>query len=183
MKYAVICCAALIGLLAGSDVLWGQAERFKPQAACMDYDPILINGVVVTDFLIFASYVAIPALMLIATSLRQDLFRSWRWLVVLYAAFIFTCGLSHLIDAVVIVSPRYFILFLSQAVCAVFSVATLVALLTYYREVLEKVPNVDDLTKQIDELEGVLQSREATVEALRRLHASMERLSGANSNK
>ncbi len=144
----------------------------------MGRDPVLLNGIVVTDFLIFVSYTVIPALMIVALSLRDDLFRRWRWLVVLYAAFIFTCGLAHLIDAIVVATPRYFLLFLSQAACAIFSVATMVALLTYYRDVLENVPNVDDLMTQVEALGKAVQSRDEMERALNRLKDTVIRLNG-----
>jgi hypothetical protein len=178
VKYTVVAIASFVALLAFGDVLRGQAGNTLPASECMGRDPILLNGIVVTDFLIFVSYTVIPALMIVALSLRDDLFRRWRWLVVLYAAFIFTCGLAHLIDALTIVTPRYFLLFLSQAACAIFSVATMVALLTYYRDVLENVPNVDDLVHQVEAFGKVVQSRDEMERALERLKDTVIRLNG-----
>lgn len=178
VKYTVVAIVSLVALLALGDVLRGQSSSTLPAAECMGRDSVLLNGIVVTDFLIFVSYTVIPTLMIAALSLRDDLFRRWRWLVVLYAAFIFTCGLSHLIDALVVVTPRYFLLFLSQAACAIFSVAAMVSLLTYYRDVLDNVPNVDELTSQIDELGKTIQSRDEMVRSLNRLKETVHRLHG-----
>ncbi len=178
VKYTVVAIVSLVALLALGDVLRGQSGSALPAADCMGRDPVLLNGIVVTDFLIFVSYTVIPALMIVALSLRDDLFRRWRWLVVLYAAFIFTCGLAHLIDAIVVATPRYFLLFLSQAACAIFSVATMVALLTYYRDVLENVPNVDDLMTQVEALGKAVQSRDEMERALNRLKDTVIRLNG-----
>lgn len=179
VKYATLVILSLVGLLILGDVLRADSRNILPAAYCMGRDPILINGIVVTDFLIFVSYTVIPALMVAALSLRDDLFRRWRWLVVLYAAFIFTCGLSHLIDALVIFTPRYFLLFLSQAACAIFSVAAMVSLLTYYRDVLDNVPNVDELMSQVDELGKTVQSRDEMEASLNRLRETVQRLGQA----
>lgn len=178
VKYTVVAIASFVALLAFGDVLRGQSSNNLPAADCMGHDPVVLNGIVVTDFLIFVSYTVIPALMIVALSLRDDLFRRWRWLVVLYAAFIFTCGLAHLIDALTIVTPRYFLLFLSQTACSIFSVAAMVALLTYYRDVLENVPNVDDLMNQVDALGKAVQSRDEMERALNRLKDTVIRLNG-----
>lgn len=183
VKYTVVAIVSLVALLAFGDVLRGQAGDTLPASDCMGRDPILLNGIVVTDFLIFVSYTVIPALMIVALSLRDDLFRRWRWLVVLYAAFIFTCGLSHLIDALVVVTPRYFLLFLSQAACSIFSVAAMVALLTYYRDVLENVPNVDELMSQVDELGKAVQSRDEMARSLQKLRETVVRLNGQSPRK
>lgn len=181
IAYSFLACVVLVAGLWSGDAIWGDA--FQPQSVCMGGDPVLLNGMVVTHFLIFFSFSVIPALMIVAISLRPDLFRRWRWLVVLYAAFIFTAGVEHFIDALVILSPRYFLLFLAQFVCAVFSVATVVALVTYYREVLDNVPNVDELVRQLDELEKVVQTREEMLLAIHKLRESAENLSGASRPK
>ena len=65
---------------------------------CLLWKPWLVAMHASSDILIFGSYFAIPVAIWIFLSKRKDL--TLKPLAVLFAAFIFLCGLTHVIQAV-----------------------------------------------------------------------------------
>ncbi len=101
-----------------------------------------------SDLLIWASYFAIPILMIILVKRRNDL--PFRGVIYLFIAFIVLCGLTHLFDALLFWWPAYRVSAIIRFITGIVSATTVVALY----KVLPKIHSlrtVDDLEQEIDE--------------------------------
>ena len=93
---------------------------------CLLWKPWLIAMHASSDILIFGSYFAIPVAIWIFLSKRKDL--TLKPLAVLFAAFIFLCGLTHVIQAVTLWWPVYEVQGYVKAITAIVSVTTAIAI-------------------------------------------------------
>jgi PAS domain S-box-containing protein len=93
---------------------------------CLLWKPWLVAIHASSDILIFGSYFAIPVAIWIFLSQRKDL--TLKPLAVLFAAFIFLCGLTHAIQAVTLWWPVYEVQGYVKAITAIVSVTTAIAI-------------------------------------------------------
>jgi diguanylate cyclase (GGDEF)-like protein len=103
-------------------------SRFLPHGHCFLWEPGILWSLVGADLLIAVSYYSIPAAMLWGLSRQQ---RDGPWLsrvVVLFSAFIFACGTTHLIDIYTIWNPDYWLDAGAKGITGVVSAITAVAL-------------------------------------------------------
>src|SRR5262245_27362149 len=78
---------------------------FMPRWNCGNWTPLHGWLHIVCDIAIWAAYTAIPVIILFYMSKRRDLvFPRVGWL---FAAFIFSCGAGHLIEASIFWWPNY----------------------------------------------------------------------------
>ena len=91
---------------------------------CLLWKPWLIVLHAGSDLLIFAAYFAIPVAIWIFLRQRQDL--ELRRLAILFAAFIFLCGLTHLVQMVTLWWPIYETQGILKAATTIVSVITAV---------------------------------------------------------
>lgn len=128
---------------------------------------------IVSDLGIFAAYFAIPlSIFFYAIGRRQDLtFPKLYWL---FAAFIFSCGLTHLLDAAIFWHPWYRLSGLVKFITAVISITTAVVLIRALPTAL-RLPGVARLNA---ELEREVQERARSEAAARtfstRLNLAMQ---------
>ena len=120
-----------------SSLVWGHGmpldlnwlvsiDNYIPHGYCLSWSPQLIAINVISDLLIFASYFSIPVALTYFAYRRTDF--THRWLLWLFSAFILTCGLTHLMGAVVLWQPWYGVDAMLKMITAVMSVATAVAI-------------------------------------------------------
>jgi PAS domain S-box-containing protein len=93
---------------------------------CLLWKPWLIAIHASSDVLIFAAYFAIPAAIWIFLKKRKDI--ALKPLAILFAAFIFFCGLTHLLQAVTLWWPIYEVQGYVKAVTAIVSLTTAIAI-------------------------------------------------------
>lgn len=99
---------------------------FMPRWVCGDWSPQLGWLHIISDLLIFVAYAAIPAALAFFAIRRRGVpLRPILWL---FVAFILSCGLTHLTDAMMFYQPAYRFLGLMKAMTAVISLATVIAL-------------------------------------------------------
>ena len=77
------------------DAFFGR-NGLLPHGYCITASPGLLWSMVATDAIVAAAYFSIPLTML--RFVRQRPQTSQRWLVLLFSAFIFACGITHLMD-------------------------------------------------------------------------------------
>ena len=103
---------------------------------------------ILSDLLIWASYLAIPILLIVLVNRRKDLpFTKVIWL---FIAFIVLCGLTYLFDALLFWWPAYRLSAVLRFITGIVSAITVIALY----KVLPKIHSlrtVDDLEQEIDE--------------------------------
>lgn len=80
-------------------------ESFMPHGYCLEWNPALVWLFVIGNSLVTLSYYSIPASIAILVSKKSNLV--FHWMFVLFGAFIFACGTTHLIKIWTIWHPDY----------------------------------------------------------------------------
>ncbi|MEQ1859420.1 MAG: histidine kinase dimerization/phosphoacceptor domain -containing protein [Chthoniobacteraceae bacterium] len=124
---------------------------------------------IVSDTLIFGAYAAIPgAIAFFAMRRRQDIVFPKLWW--LFAAFIFSCGFGHLIEATLFWQPWYRLSGSVKAITAIVSWATVLSLVRYLPDALS-VPGAAQLNAK---LQREIDERRRAEEQVRHLNAALE---------
>ncbi len=99
---------------------------YVPHGFCLAWQPGLLWLEAGSDLLIAGAYLAIPAALLVFLRRRRDL--AFRPVFALFAAFILSCGITHILSAVTLWVPLYWLDGGMKAITAVLSIATAAAL-------------------------------------------------------
>jgi PAS domain S-box-containing protein len=140
--------------------LFGRGD-FLPHGYCFTWSPGLLWTMVGSDAVIAVAYFSIPLAILRFTRQRGDV--STRGIAWLFSAFIFACGITHVMDIWTIWQPDYALQAFSKGVTAAVSIVTAFALWPLIPRAL-KIPSVAQLQAVIGSLEMEIQRRN-TVEA------------------
>ncbi|QFU21641.1 HAMP domain-containing histidine kinase [Shewanella eurypsychrophilus] len=98
-------------------------EAFMPHGMCYLWRPDILWTSVISDVVTALAYFSITLAVIVFVKRRKDL--PYPWFFLLSGSVIFlACGLSHLINAIVIWEPIYGVSSISKAVTAVTSLAT-----------------------------------------------------------
>ncbi len=134
---------------AHSTSLWGSifdTSDFPPRWYCGQWSAALGWTHIVSDLLIFGAYSAIPLTLAFFIRKRRDMpFPKIFWL---FSAFIFACGVGHLIEAAIFWWPAYRVAAVSKAATALVSWATVLALLPILPKALN-LPSVYLINKEL----------------------------------
>ena len=101
---------------------WSDPGGFIPHGFCLLWDPDLMVAVVLSNALIALAYMVITAALVLKAAGPAAAIP--RWMYWAYAAFIFCCGVSHVLDDVTLWFPVYR---LQAAVLAVTGMVSLLA--------------------------------------------------------
>jgi Na+/phosphate symporter len=131
--------------------MFGDLTRsdFMPHGYCFLWQPDILWMHVVSDAVIITAYYSIPFTLLYL--LRKKKTTSYRWVLAMFSAFIFLCGTSHLVSAISIWKPLYYLEGLVKVLTACASIATAVMLFPF-------VPRFLDAFNKLDEKESKQQS-------------------------
>ena len=143
-----------------------------PHGYCLSWSSLLLGLHVASDILITLSYYFIPICLAYFIRQRKDL--PYPWLIVMFGLFIVACGTTHLMSAVTIWIPLYWLDGYVKAFTALISVATAVAM-TRIIPLALKLPSPAQLQAEIDRGKLIDQERQ---EALDRLQKIADRLPG-----
>ena len=143
---------------------------FLPHGYCFTWSPGLLWSMVISDAVIAAAYFSIPIATL--SYVRQRPPSSTSWVAWLFSAFIFACGLSHVMDIWTIWQPDYALQALSKIVTAAISLVTAVALWPLIPKAL-KIPSVQQLQGAIGKLEAEVGRRRSAEEQLAAIQQSL----------
>jgi PAS domain S-box-containing protein len=112
-------------LMLGVSALF-DTSGFVPRWTCGQWTPLHGWTHIISDIAIWGAYAAIPVVLAYFVLRRRDLpFPPVFWL---FAAFIFACGATHLIDAIIFWWPIYRLSTLAKIVTAIASWATVVGI-------------------------------------------------------
>lgn len=103
-------------------VAWLNAQGYMPHGHCYLWQPSLVGLHLTSDALIGLSYYTIPFTLYHFTRKRADL--PYKWMFVLFAAFIFWCGTTHFINILTLWVPAYWMSGTVKALTALASVLT-----------------------------------------------------------
>jgi two-component sensor histidine kinase len=151
--------------------LHGASDGFMPHGYCLLWLPELVGLHVASDALIALSYFSIPFALLHFVRRRQDL--AFKWIFGLYAVFILSCGVTHVLGIWTLWQPAYWLDGGAKAVTAVASVGT--ALLTW--QLIPRalaLPSPAALQQANGQLHQEVAQRQQAEAALRHANASLE---------
>ena len=129
---------------------------FPARWRCGNWSPFLGWLHIVSDLLIFLAYAAIPVSLAIILLRKRDV--PFPWVVRLFVAFILSCGITHLIEAIIFYEPIYRIQGIAKAITGVVSLTAAIVLiralpgLLSIRAVREEN---ESLTAKLGEMESV----------------------------
>jgi PAS domain S-box-containing protein len=136
---------------------------FLPHGYCISWTPDLLWPMVASDVLIAASYFSIPLAIVTFMQRRPDVHLAGvAWL---FSAFIFACGVTHVMDVWTVWQPDYRLQTATKVVTAGLSFATAVALWPLIPKAL-KIPTVTHLQSVIASLETEVHKRRTAEEHL-----------------
>jgi PAS domain S-box-containing protein len=141
---------------------------YKPHGVCMGWQPGVLWLHVLSDLFIFLAYASISLLLLTVVRKRKDI--PFHGILIAFAGFILACGITHLMDIIVIWDPLYPLQGIFKLCTAAASVATAMGL---YRllPVLLSIPS----RKELEEAHTALaRSHAELAESNRALQARME---------
>ncbi|HEX9391324.1 MAG TPA: PAS domain S-box protein [Usitatibacteraceae bacterium] len=136
---------------------------YLPHGYCFTWTPGLLWSMVGADAIIAMAYFSIPLAMVSFVRKRAD--TAMNWVMWLFIAFIFACGITHVMDIWTIWQPDYALQTLTKMITAAISLVTAVALWPLIPKAL-KIPSVTQLQSVIGSLETEIQKRRSAEEHL-----------------
>ncbi len=137
---------------------------YMPHGYCLSWSPSLVTTFVVSDTLIFLSYLSMPVALAYFAWRRTDF--PYRWLLWLFAAFIVACGSTHLFDVIVLWWPVYRLDALLKVATALASLTTAIAIWPMLPRAL-KLPSPLELQRANEALQAEIAERQRIEEELR----------------
>ncbi len=131
---------------------------FLPHGYCFQWSPNLLWAMVVADVAIALAYFSIPLALVSFIRRRPGLRQQLGGVPWLFSAFIFACGLTHVMGVWTLWQPDYGLEALTKAGTAGLSVVTALALWPLIPRAL-KIPSVLDLQSAIARLEAEIGRR------------------------
>jgi signal transduction histidine kinase len=112
------------------------SAQFLPHAFCYTGDARLISAHVLSDALIWLSYVAIAGtLVYLVHQLKKEM--PFQWMFLAFGVFIIACGFTHFMEIITLWKPVYWLSAYVKIVTAVASVTVAVALPTLIPKIRE----------------------------------------------
>lgn len=112
-------------LNVGQDFLTDSS--FIPHGHCYLWKPSLVWLNIISDSLITLVYYSIPIALVYFVHKRKDF--PFKWILLLFGAFIVSCGTTHLMDVWTLWHPTYWLSTFIKFITAIISLYTAIALL------------------------------------------------------
>jgi signal transduction histidine kinase/CheY-like chemotaxis protein len=152
------------------------AEGFMPHGHCFQWTPSLLSLYLMGDGVIAASYYSIPAALVYFVRKRADL--QFNWIFLMFSAFIFACGTTHLIGIWTIWHPDYWLDASVKFATAAVSAVTAILLWPLIPRAL-RLPSAQQLRAAIASLEAEVAERRRAEEEAHRARQAAEAASRA----
>ena len=149
-----------------------ESASYMAHGYCLLWKPWLVALHAGSDFLIFAAYFAIPVAIWIFLERRRDL--ELKSLALLFAAFIFLCGLTHLVQMATLWWPIYETQAYVKVATAIVSVATAVLIFPLIPKAVA-IPSPLALQNANTVLRQEISAHEETLHRLREAQEELER--------
>lgn len=151
-----------------------QVSDFMPHGHCYFWEPYILWSHAISDSIIALAYMIIPFSLFYIYNQRRDF--TYRWVTILFAVFIFGCGVTHIMDVINIWHPIYRIDSLVRIITAIASIGTAFVLIKYTPKIVA-LPTFRQWTRMNEELSTSNEELQASNEEL---HAINEELQAAN---
>jgi diguanylate cyclase (GGDEF)-like protein len=126
-----------------------------PHGHCLEWRPDLLFLYVGGDIATSLAYLIIPFALIRLVTLRKDL--HFNWLFLMFAGFIFFCGLTHILSIVNIWHGYYYIQGVTKAITGLISILTAIVLWRLM-PVAVAIPSRADLSEKITALQDAEQA-------------------------
>ena len=143
---------------------------YLPHGYCFTWTPGLLWSMVTADLVIAAAYFSIPLALLSYVRRRPE--ATQYGVISLFSAFIFACGITHVMDVWTIWQPDYGLQALTKIATAGISLATAFALWPLIPKAL-KLPSVAQLQAVIASLEAEVARRRTAEDQLAEIQQSL----------
>jgi PAS domain S-box-containing protein len=141
---------------------------FMPHGHCYFWTPEIVWPIAVSNAIIAMAYFAIPVALIYIYNKRGDF--KYVWMAVIFAIFIFGCGLTHVFDIINIWQPYYRFDAVVRVITAVASVGAAVVLTKVTPQII-KMPTLEQWIKINEELKLQIQQlkeKDMVIEAIRK---------------
>jgi hypothetical protein len=122
------------------------SENFMPHGQCLLWAPEVLWMHVVSDVVISLAYFSIPCIIFYIIRTHKGV--TFKWLYVMFGAFILLCGLTHVMSILVLWDPVYRLEGLIKAMTAGVSIATAFMLIPVIPTILELLTKVSSRDKE-----------------------------------
>ncbi|BBD69347.1 two-component sensor histidine kinase [Nostoc commune NIES-4072] len=102
-------------------------SSFIPHGHCYLWKPSLVWLNIISDSLIALVYYSIPIILVYFVHKRKDF--PFKWILLLFGAFIVSCGTTHVMDVWTLWHPTYWLSTFMKVITAIISLYTAIALL------------------------------------------------------
>ena len=147
-------------------------KNLMPHGYCLSWSPVLLWLHVISDVLITVAYYSIPLMLVYFIRRRKDM--AYPWLGGMFAVFILTCGTTHLLSAITIWIPLYWLEGILKGFTALISITTAISMFWVIPRALS-LPTSSELQAEIQKRQL---AESAEHEALNRLHKIADQLPG-----
>lgn len=146
-------------------------DSFMPHGHCYYWKPAILWSYVASDILIALAYYAIPIALIYFVQKRKDL--EFNWIFIMFSAFIFACGTTHLISIWTIWQPVYWLDVSAKGFTAIISVVTSIMLWRLMPQALS-IPGTQELKDTVAQLRHEISERQQAEVALAHMKNSLE---------
>ncbi|HEY0563016.1 MAG TPA: GGDEF domain-containing protein, partial [Methylophilus sp.] len=146
-------------------------DSFMPHGHCYYWKPAILWSYVASDILIALAYYAIPIALIYFVQKRKDL--EFNWIFIMFSAFIFACGTTHLISIWTIWQQVYWLDVSAKGFTAIISVVTSIMLWRLMPQALS-IPGTQELKDTVAQLRHEISERQQAEVALAHMKNSLE---------
>jgi len=147
------------------------SDSFMPHGHCYYWKPEILWSYVASDILIALAYYSIPVALIYFVQKRKDL--EFNWIFMMFSAFIFACGTTHLISIWTIWQPVYWLDVSAKGITAVISIITSIMLWRLMPQALS-IPNTQELKDTVAKLRHEISERQQAEASLAQMKNSLE---------
>ncbi|WP_414752044.1 sensor histidine kinase [Anabaena sp. CCY 9910] len=146
-------------------------NSFIPHGHCYLWQPGLVGLHILADSLIAIAYYSIPITLVYFVRKRQDL--PFKWIFLLFGAFIVSCATSHVMEIWTLWHPTYWLSGFMKAITAFISIYTAIVLIPIVPQLLA-LPSPAQLEAANNQLKTEIIERKTAEAALLQIKADLE---------
>ena len=130
------------------------SDRFIPHGFCFMWRPELVWMHVLADLTIALAYFSIPITIMILVAKRKQTI-PYIWVFRMFAAFIFLCGMTHIMELIGVWQPIYYLEGIIKVFTAAVSLATAILIYPLVPVLLKRFEELNDSNGQASSKESI----------------------------
>jgi len=145
--------------------------NFMPHGHCYFWEPFIVWANTISDGLIAISYFTIPVALFYILKKRQDI--KFIGIGILFAIFIFSCGITHILDVITIWYPIYRIDSIVRIITALASISTAIVMIKIIPKIIA-IPSMQQWNLVNESLKNQLALLEEKDQIIQRYNVELE---------